>query len=146
MHNKKGMTLLELMVGLFVFSIIIGSIHHIFLNFMGHHQNQEISVQVQEESDRLNYYFEKDIRESNQQFNVNQNGNCFFLKDTAETDSKLQYCLEDNTIYRNKQVLMNNVSEFKIEENTNKIILKLKTSEKVGGQFYEQSYTLRNVE
>lgn len=113
---------------------------------MGHHQNQEISVQVQEESDRLNYYFEKDIRESNQQFNVNQNGNCFFLKDTAETDSKLQYCLEDNTIYRNKQVLMNNVSEFKIEENTNKIILKLKTSEKVGGHFYEQSYTLRNVE
>lgn len=146
MRNKKGMTLLELMVAMFVFSIIIGSIHHIFLNFMGHHKNQEAQVQVQEEIDRLGYFFEKDIRESNQQFNVNQNGNCFFLKDNLESNLKLEYCLKDNTVYRNQQVLMNNVSEFKIQEMKDKIILQLKTSEKVGGQFYEQSYTLRNTE
>lgn len=99
--NKKGFTLLELVVVIIILGIIMGGVVSAFAFGLKFYTDEDSSIDRQANLRFVAVNFEKDIRKSPTQI-VDVTGAC------ASFDS-IQYCLVGNTVEKNGVAIAENV-------------------------------------
>ena len=114
MTNKKGFTVLELMVGLAIFSLI--SLMTLSIFSLGIKSNN-LQRSQQEGNDSMRLVFnsiEKDIRESSQLVKISFDENTYYLTDLLNGTIN-SYSLENEILYKNGKYLIDQIKSFDIE-------------------------------
>ena len=156
MLNKKGFTLIELIIVMAVFAILASMAVSVFsFGLKSNQKNQE----QQESTSTLRLVssiVEKDIRKSSQNLELihdNNNPNCFKLLDlddseTTDSEVSYDYCLQGDNLYRNQVFLIDKIKAFEMHEITDEtsseligITIKIKDQ---GGEDYDQEIYFRH--
>ena len=114
MTNKKGFTVLELMVGLAIFSLI--SLMTLSIFSLGI-KSTNLQRSQQEGNDSMRLVFnsiEKDIRESSQLVKISFDENTYYLTDLLNGTIN-SYSLENEILYKNGKYLIDQIKSFDIE-------------------------------
>lgn len=112
--NKKGLTLIEILVTVLVLAIIMGMIASIFGFFARFYTSENRQVNRQENMRILLLNLEKDIRMSDQ--SVNLAGTCYVIGLGSDSTPTHQYCFDDASgiVSRNGNVLARGVKTFSL--------------------------------
>ena len=103
--NKKGMTLVELLVAIAVLGFVLAGVTTI-VSFASKFFSEEDSSIVRQENLRIvTVNFEKDIRKSDQ--NVTENSGCVLI-------GSITYCLVNNEITRNDVIIAKEIDTFDV--------------------------------
>jgi len=103
--NKKGMTLIELVVVMAVLGLVLSGVT-IIIGFASNFFSEEDSSIIRQENLRLvTVNFEKDVRKSNQ--DVSENSGCVLV-------GTINYCLSDNDITRNGLKIAEEIATFDV--------------------------------
>ena len=110
--NKKGMTLIEVLVTVLIAAIIMGMLASIFGFFANFYTSESRQVDRQENMRILLLNLEKDIRMSDQ--SVNLTGPCYVIGLGSDSTPTHQYCfdLASGVVTRNGNVLARGVRTF----------------------------------
>lgn len=142
MKNKKGFTLVELVIVIALISIVSLMTASIFsFGIKSNERNQ--SLQESTESARLVLQIlDKDIRSSSQKLELISEDTCFTLKDTLDESKTIKYCLKNEEVYRNNNFIIDKIIEFRIESIIDKgIEVYLVDNE---GNTYDQKFYFRD--
>lgn len=103
--NKKGMTLIELVVVMAVLGLVLSGVT-IIIGFASNFFSEEDSSIIRQENLRLvTVNFEKDVRKSNQ--DVSENSGCVLV-------GTINYCLSDNDMTRNGLKIAEEIATFDV--------------------------------
>ena len=113
--NKKGMTLIEVLVTVLIAAIIMGMIASIFGFFANFYTSESRQVDRQENMRILLLNLEKDIRMSDQE--VDLDGTCYIIGSGADSTPSHEYCFDNinKIVSRNGNVLARGVDIFTLE-------------------------------
>lgn len=122
--NKNGFTLLELMIGLIVFTLIGTGLTVIFVSGLRFFTDQQSQVENQFSITEVSTMLENDIRKS---ASASKSLNCLNL--TLINTSSVQYCINTSTkeLTRNSSVIANKIESFNVIVNSNQIKITLTT-------------------
>lgn len=115
MNNKQGFTLLELIVGMAVFSVISLMLISIFT--LGIKNNKQVRLR-QESNDSIQLVYnslENDIREGSQLIQLSTEENSYHLNDMLN-ENIITYTLNNEVLYKNGVYLIDQIKSFEIEE------------------------------
>ena len=132
-HSKKGFTLIELVIVMCVFSILGVAFVSVIVSSQMNYQKEQARVEEIESIRTVAQIIDSDIRASNQNIRLNVNAaGCFeisevyFTPGATENDEPIPveqlyvtYCLIDETIHKNGQVLLNGINDFKVRVEDN---------------------------
>lgn len=123
--NRKGFTLLELMVALIVFSIIGVGLTTVFVSGLRFYADEKSQVENQQSLTQFSISLENDIRKSKA---ASKTLNCLNL--TQNNNSVVAYCYNslNKSITRNTSEVAQNISTFTVTVSSNQIKLTLITS------------------
>ncbi len=127
MNNKKGFTLIEVVIAMFVTTILLAAVYFMFVRVFEMNLDQSQYIEAQDTLRTVSQIVESDVRRSTQfmeveessgvvtlKFLVNKKGVLEPLKDDAGNQVKMTYELKDEVLYRNSQRLMDRVNEFEL--------------------------------
>lgn len=123
--NRKGFTLLELMIALIVFSIIGVGLTTVFASGLRFYADEKSQVENQQSLTQFSISLENDIRKSKA---ASKTLNCLNL--TQNNNSVVSYCYNslNKSITRNTNEVAQNISTFTVTVSSNQIKLTLITS------------------
>lgn len=123
--NRKGFTLLELMIALIVFSIIGVGLTTVFASGLRFYADEKSQVENQQSLTQFSISLENDIRKSKA---ASKTLNCLNL--TQNNNSVVAYCYNSlsKSITRNTSEVAQNISTFTVTVSSNQIKLTLITS------------------
>lgn len=122
--NNKGFTLLELMIGLIVFTLIGTGLTVVFVSGLRFFTDQQSQVENQFSITEVSTMLENDIRQST---SANKSLNCLNL--TLINTSSVQYCINTSTkvLTRNSSAIATNIESFNVIVNSNQVKFTLTT-------------------
>lgn len=122
--NKRGFTLLELMIGLIVFTLIGTGLTVVFVSGLRFFTDQQSQVESQFSITEASTMLENDIRQST---SASKSLNCLNL--SLNNSNTVQYCLNTSThvLTRNSNVIANNIESFSVIVNSNQVKITLTT-------------------
>lgn len=123
--NRKGFTLIELMIALIVFSIIGVGLTTVFASGLRFYADEKSQVENQQSLTQFSISLENDIRKSKA---ASKTLNCLNL--TQNNNSVVAYCYNSlsKSITRNTSEVAQNISTFTVTVSSNQIKLTLITS------------------
>jgi len=123
--NNKGFTLLELMIGLIVFTLIGAGLTVVFVSGLRFFTDQQSQVENQFSITEVSTMLENDIRRS---ASASKTLNCLNL--TLINTTSVQYCLNTSTkiMSRNSSVIATNIESFNVIVNSNQVKVTLTTN------------------
>lgn len=124
MQDKRGFTLVEVMVALFVTSILLGAVYFVFVRSFMMNKEQNDYVNSQDALRLSAMVIESDIRKSSQDINIIQEKGCFVITDIQD-NTEVEYCVSERTLYRNSVFLIDNVDSFILEDHINYVNLEI---------------------
>lgn len=124
MKNKKGLTLVELIVGMFVMTILFGIVYSIFIKLHLMNEEQKQFVEIQDSLRISGELLEKDIRQSSQNLKISSKDSCYFIHD-LDTNIDTKYCLNDNVLSKNERYLASNINHFELTQNKDSIKVRI---------------------
>lgn len=124
MQDKRGFTLVEVMVALFVTSILLGAVYFVFVRSFMMNKEQNDYVNSQDALRLSAMVIESDIRKSSQDINIIQEKGCFVITDNQD-NTEVEYCVSERTLYRNSVFLIDNVDSFILEDHINYVNLEI---------------------
>ncbi|MDP2813148.1 MAG: prepilin-type N-terminal cleavage/methylation domain-containing protein [Erysipelotrichaceae bacterium] len=128
--NKKGFTLIELIITMAVLSIFTYLIAMLVQNSMGFFKDEESQVANQAALRIVAVQFEKDVRRhvfGNEELVIS--GNCYTI--TPVYEASVSYCLVGSSVVRNGTVIANGVSQFSASPyriSDNSVLLTIKSN------------------
>jgi len=113
--NKKGLTLIEILVTVLIAAIIMGMIASIFGFFARFYTSENRQVNRQENMRILLLNLEKDIRMSDQE--VDLTGTCYIIGSGADSTPSHEYCFDNinKIVSRNGNILARGVDIFTLK-------------------------------
>jgi prepilin-type N-terminal cleavage/methylation domain-containing protein len=150
LKNKKGFTLIEVIVTVMILSVVFAMLATIVSFFSKFNRDENSALNNQESMRLLVIQVEKDIRMSDQTFNPDTGLNC----DTIGTDNvdakKTEYCFDETTqvVTRDGNVIAEEIFNFQLEELGSAINVDIESIEDTRGNMVDISTTiyLRNGE
>lgn len=113
--NKKGMTLVEVLVALLVTGIILSAVYFVLVRVTLMNKQQQEYVNVQNGLRNTMLVIEKDIRKSSQSITLATNASgCYIVSDIIDSQ-EFEYCVVDGVFLRNGQVLIDSVDQVNME-------------------------------
>lgn len=123
LKNKRGFTLIEVLVVLLITSILLGVIYMVFNQSVSTFTKEESRVENQQSLRQAALVIEKDIRESDQ-----QKGSLFLEADGCYRFAFHKYCLVGNSLMRDGSALASNVAQFTMSESASlELLIKLES-------------------
>lgn len=121
--NNKGFTLLELMIGLIVFTLIGAGLTTVFVSGLKFYSEEKSQVENQFSITEVSTLFDKDIRQT---ISATKSLNCLNLIGVSST---IQYCINTSskTLSRNTSVIARGINTFTVVIQGNQIKITLKT-------------------
>lgn len=110
-RNKKGFTLIELIITMFILTVVMGLVAGLVTNSMKFFSDERTQVNNQASLRLIAVDFEKDVRKyvlGVDQFSVVDG--CYQI--TPEIESNISYCLVGNNLTRNGVLIGEQVSQF----------------------------------
>lgn len=117
---KKGMTLIEVIVTLLVVTILLGAIYMVFNQSVSSITKEESRIENQQNMRQVALRIELDLRESDQLTAPYEDGSCYVI-DTYK------YCLIDQRVSRDSQVIANNIKSLSITTTDNIVSIKMES-------------------
>lgn len=134
MKDKKGFTLVEVIIAMFITTVLISAVYFMFIRVFQMNREQDQFIQMQDSLRTVSIIVEKDIRKSTQNVDIKKEGNTTTLQYLDDTGQKLEgseniftYKLENNRLYRNGNFLMENLEEFELTNHNYYVNLELKS-------------------
>ena len=134
MKVKKGFTLVEVIIAMFITTVLISAVYFMFIRVFQMNREQDQFIQMQDSLRTVSIIVEKDIRKSTQNVDIKKEGNTTTLQYLDDTGQKLEgseniftYKLENNRLYRNGNFLMENLEEFELTNHNFYVNLELKS-------------------
>lgn len=134
MKVKKGFTLVEVIIAMFITTVLISAVYFMFIRVFQMNREQDQFIQMQDSLRTVSIIVEKDIRKSTQNVDIKKEGNTTTLQYLDDTGQKLEgseniftYKLENNRLYRNGIFLMENLEEFDLTNHNYYVNLELKS-------------------
>ena len=134
MKVKKGFTLVEVIIAMFITTVLISAVYFMFIRVFQMNREQDQFIQMQDSLRTVSIIVEKDIRKSTQNVDIKKEGNTTTLQYLDDTGQKLEgseniftYKLENNKLYRNGNFLMENLEEFELTNHNYYVNLELKS-------------------
>lgn len=134
MKDKKGFTLVEVIIAMFITTVLIAAVYFMFIRVFQMNREQDQFIQMQDSLRTVSIIVEKDIRKSTQNVDIKKEGNTTTLQYLDDTGQKLEgseniftYKLENNRLYRNGNFLMENLEEFELTNHNYYVNLELKS-------------------
>lgn len=125
MENKKGFTLVELIIAMMVTTILLAAVYFMFVRVFQMNQEQNELIAAQDTVRAISQIVEGDIRRSSQYLEVSESGNLItvvqtnkegtVLKDAEGSPLQMTYELKDDVLYRNNKRLLDRVKTFEFE-------------------------------
>lgn len=148
--NKKGMTLVEVVIALAVATVLVATISGVFLFINSVNNNQKSYIQAQDTIRTAALVVEKDIRSSSQYISVEFDAltNTYEIMDNTSNTVIAEYRLQGETLYRNGSVLIDNVTSFTISQELTsgeRIRISISSSHSGKEMTYEQTIYLRTT-
>jgi len=103
--NKKGLTLIELLVAIAVLGFVLAGVTTIVAFASKFFSEEDSSIIRQENLRIVTVNFEKDVRKSDQ--NVTENNGCILI-------DSITYCLVGNDITRNDAIIAKEIDTFDV--------------------------------
>jgi prepilin-type N-terminal cleavage/methylation domain-containing protein len=130
--DKKGMTLVEVLIALLVTGIILSAVYFMFVRITIMNKEQQEYVQAQDGVRNVMLLIEKDIRTSSQHILLKELDGCYNLSDLEKPDSTedISYCIEDGKFSRNDQVIVDGVDNLIMS--TNNFYIEVSINSKFG--------------
>lgn len=115
--NKKGLSLVEVLVTILIAAIVLGMVASIIGFFSGFFGDETQQLNRQENMRILILNLEKDIRTSDQQ--IDFSGSCIIIGRGAATTTSNTYCFNttNRQVTRNGVILARNVETFSLTPN-----------------------------
>lgn len=139
--DKKGMTLVEVLVTMAVLSILLSVVYTIFNSSTERLLKEESRVEIQQSMKQATLLIEQDFRRANQSSipELNENG-CYYINLNA-------YCLDPDTgtLTKNDRAITTNIKTFMISEKDGQALIVLESTDDKYGQnvMVETKSTLR---
>ena len=134
MKVNKGFTLVEVIIAMFITTVLISAVYFMFIRVFQMNREQDQFIQMQDSLRTVSIIVEKDIRKSTQNVDIKKEGNTTTLQYLDDTGQKLEgseniftYKLENNRLYRNGNFLMENLEEFELTNHNYYVNLELKS-------------------
>ncbi len=134
MKDKKGFTLVEVIIAMFITTVLIAAVYFMFIRVFQMNREQDQFIQMQDSLRTVSIIVEKDIRKSTQNVDIKKEGNITILQYLDESGKELEgseniftYKLENNRLYRNGNFLMENLEEFELTNHNFYVNLELKS-------------------
>lgn len=124
MQDRRGFTLVEIMVALLVTSILLGAIYFVFVRTFMMNKEQNDYVNSQDALRLSAMVIESDVRESSQDVEITQQGDCYLIIDIQD-NKEIEYCVLNRILYRNSAFLIDNIDDFKLEDHINYVNLEI---------------------
>lgn len=140
--NKKGFTLIELVIAMAITTIVLSILVFVFTWGMRTYQTQQKFVNLQDSLRTSGMVIEKDIRASTQVLTITATTNCYTLTDDESNINK--YCLIDNVLTRNDVPLMDHLHTLEITQTSGFVRIYLAGTYEGKELHYEQNVYLRN--
>ncbi len=134
LSNKKGVTLLELIIALAIMSIIMAVCFSVFSYGMKGYQRKTANVDSQIDVRYVLSYLNREIRRA-EHVEVNTN----ILKLTDETGNITEYKLNGDEIIKNATTIVDGINTFMVTMNGDKIEIFIESVENSSGDSYELS-------
>lgn len=121
LRNKKGFTLIELIITITILLIVLGLVTSLVTFFTRFYSDENSQLSRQENLRLLALQIEKDIRQSDQV--VTEASGCYFIGST----SPIKYCKVGTDVTRNDNVIAREIEVFSlgIQEDTNYLDLEI---------------------
>lgn len=127
MRGQKGITLISLIITVIVLTIVTGMLSMMTSTFMSNTKYITDNAKYIAEYNKFNMYFLDDIKKNEKIYSITDN-ELVFIDGTVYTYAPSP----DNSIYRNKVKICNNITNCEFEssqiQNTNKKTVKVKIS------------------
>lgn len=108
LQNKKGMTLIEVIVIMVVLTILLGAVYLVFSQSTSTIMKENSRVEIQQNMRQALQYIQRDLRSADQQSVPS-------LADGCYTINEINYCLEtDGVITRGGQAIAYDIQSFVI--------------------------------
>ncbi|NLW14705.1 MAG: prepilin-type N-terminal cleavage/methylation domain-containing protein [Erysipelothrix sp.] len=134
MENKKGFTLVEVIVAVFISTILIAAVYFMFVRVYLENESQNEFVKMQDTLRSISQIVETDIRKSSQYIDIDVAGDIYTIiekdHENGSTLKETPYELVDNVLYRNAVFLMDKVESFKIIEKEYYLEVEIKSESK----------------
>lgn len=116
--NKKGFTLVEVIVAMLVTGIILSAVYFVFIKSFLMSQGQAEFINAQDAIRTSALMIESDIRKSSQSIETETIGTCTTITDTLTSDT-FEYCVQDSKLIRNGNVLIDHVKSIEFDNQIN---------------------------
>ncbi len=141
--NKKGFTLIEVIVAMLVTGIILSAVYFVFIKSFLMSQGQAEFINAQDAIRTSALMIESDIRKSSQSIETEANGTCTTITDTITNDT-FEYCVQDSKLIRNGNVLIDHVKSIEFDNQINYVSFEI-TGQYQGKEIkHEKRIYLRN--
>ena len=123
--NKKGFTLLELIVTLTILVIVLGAVYMMIVSTINATQSQRNYAQTQPSVRTLLSVSEQAVRRSSQDMTIQVEGDCYIWN--RNTGDDIRFCtLENHRVSYNDSVFFDYIDSFSINQNNQEITIHVK--------------------
>lgn len=143
-NDKRGMTLVEIMIVLLVTTILLSAVYFVLVRVTEMNASQQAYINGQDALRNSLLIIEKDIRRSSQSLEIKENDDCYEIKDSLK-DTTLTYCLVDKTLKREGYIIADKIDGFSIENNDFYINLRIESQTSRKEMKYEKKIFLRTA-
>lgn len=140
LRNKKGLTLIEVVVTVAVVTIVFSMLATIVSFFVRFNRDENSALDNQENMRLLVLQLERDIRHSNQE-GIQEVSGCYLITYGDVSATEITYCFNSNQVTRNGTVLGRDISEFSLT-NTNPIKVLVRSVDDTRGNNVEVSASI----
>lgn len=144
LKNRKGFTLIEVMLAILIVAIIFGMIASIVGFFSRFYSDESQYINRQENMRILMLQLERDIRMSDQATNLNSSP-CYLIGTGSGSTTSNTYCFDvtTNVVTRNGNVVARNISVFNLSLSGDRALdIDIKMIPDARGKQLEAVYTL----